>query len=84
MNCSNYNKILHLLSGIALGYLMFGCKSTKNTNCEAYGTIIKVDTLHLEGIHNHIETDSTYKCIYFPEETVTITWWAFKDTTKTK
>ena len=60
--------------------LLVACKSTKNANCEAYGEILKVDTLHLERIHNHIETDSTYKCIYFPEETVTITWWAFKDT----
>jgi len=63
--------------------LLFACKTSKE-NCDAYGTILKVDTLHLEGIHNHIKTDSTYKCIYFPEETVIITWWNIKDTTKTK
>lgn len=65
------------LIGILL--VVTACKTSK-TNCEAYGTIQRVDTVYLEQIHNHIETDSTYKCIYFPEETVTITWWAFKDT----
>ena len=64
--------------------LLFACKSTKNADCDAYGDVLKIDTLHLEGVHNHIKIDSTHKCIYFPEETVTITWWAFKDTTKTK
>lgn len=58
--------------------LLVACKTSKES-CDAYGDILKVDTLHLERIHTHIETDSTYKCIYFPEETVTITWWAFKD-----
>jgi len=37
MNCSNYNKILHLLAGVALGYLIFGCKSSK-PNCDAYSS----------------------------------------------
>lgn len=60
--------------------LLVACKSTKNANCDAYGDVLKVDTLHLERIHEHVETDSTRQCIYFPEETVTITWWAWKDT----
>jgi hypothetical protein len=60
--------------------ILVACKSTKNANCEAYGDILKIDTLQLERIHTHLVTDSTYKCIYFPEEMVTITWWAFKDT----
>lgn len=35
MNCLNYNKILHLLAGIAIGFLLFGCKTPK-PSCDAY------------------------------------------------
>jgi hypothetical protein len=35
MNCSNYSKVLHLLAGIAIGFLLFGCKSPK-PSCDAY------------------------------------------------
>jgi hypothetical protein len=38
MNCSNYDKALHLLAGIALGFLLFSCKSSKPT-CDAYSYI---------------------------------------------
>jgi hypothetical protein len=38
MNCSNYSKILHLLAGIAIGFLLFGCKSPK-PSCEAYSYV---------------------------------------------
>jgi hypothetical protein len=42
MNCSNYNKILHLLAGLTLGYLMFGCKSSK-PGCDAYSSSWDID-----------------------------------------
>jgi hypothetical protein len=73
----------YCVGALWLAVLLNSCKSTK-PGCDSYGNYLKIDTLYLEGIHKHIETDSTYKCIYFPEETVTITWWAFTDTTKTK
>ena len=38
MNCSNYDKALHLLAGIALGFLLFSCKSSKTT-CDAYSYV---------------------------------------------
>jgi len=38
MNCSNYSKVLHLLAGIAIGFLLFGCKSTK-PSCDAYSYV---------------------------------------------
>jgi hypothetical protein len=38
MNCSNYNRILHLLAGIAIGFLLFGCKAPK-PSCEAYSYV---------------------------------------------
>ena len=38
MNCSNYSKILHLLAGIAIGFLLFACKSPKSS-CNAYSYI---------------------------------------------
>jgi len=59
------------LIGILL--VVTACKTSK-TNCEAYGTIQRADTVHLEQIHDHFETDSTYKCVYFPEETFIITY----------
>jgi hypothetical protein len=64
--------------------LLFACKTTKKASCDAYGDILKVDTLHLDETHAHIQFNGNYKCIYRPKETVTITWWVFKDTTKTK
>jgi ABC-type uncharacterized transport system auxiliary subunit len=30
-----WNNIIHILAGITLGFLMFGCKSSK-TGCDAY------------------------------------------------
>jgi hypothetical protein len=30
-----WNNIIHILAGITLGYLMFGCKTSKS-NCDAY------------------------------------------------
>jgi hypothetical protein len=30
-----YERILHLLAGIALGYILFACKSSKS-GCDAY------------------------------------------------
>ena len=38
MNCSNYSKVLHLFAGIAIGYMLFGCKSSK-PSCEAYSYV---------------------------------------------
>jgi hypothetical protein len=35
MNYSNYSRVLHLLAGITLGYLLFSCKSNKSS-CDAY------------------------------------------------
>jgi hypothetical protein len=29
MNCSNYDRVLHLLAGIAIGFLLFSCKAPK-------------------------------------------------------
>jgi len=55
--------------------LLVACKSTKNANCDAYGEILKVDTLHLDETNAHIQLYGTYKCIYRPKETVTITWY---------
>jgi hypothetical protein len=30
-----WDKIIHILAGIALGYILFGCKSSKS-GCDAY------------------------------------------------
>ena len=38
MNYTNYDKALHLLAGIALGFLLFGCKSSK-PSCDAYSYV---------------------------------------------
>jgi hypothetical protein len=38
MNYSNYDRVLHLLAGIAIGFLLFGCKSPK-PSCEAYSYV---------------------------------------------
>jgi hypothetical protein len=38
MNYTNYDRILHLLAGIALGFLLFGCKSPKHS-CDAYSSV---------------------------------------------
>lgn len=32
-----YDRILHTMAGIALGYLLFSCKSSKS-NCDAYSS----------------------------------------------
>jgi|APGre2960657373_1045057.scaffolds.fasta_scaffold00313_22 hypothetical protein len=53
--------------------VLVACKASK-PSCEAYGSIPRADTVYLEQIHDHFETDSTYKCIYFPEETFIITY----------
>jgi hypothetical protein len=38
MNYSNYDRVLHLLAGIAIGFLLFGCKSPK-PSCDAYSYV---------------------------------------------
>ena len=38
MNYSNYDRVLHLLAGIAIGFLLFGCKSPK-PSCDAYSFV---------------------------------------------
>jgi hypothetical protein len=38
MNYSKYSKVLHLLAGITLGYLMFSCKASK-PSCNAYSYV---------------------------------------------
>lgn len=32
-----YDRIIHIMAGIALGYLLFACKSSK-ANCDAYSS----------------------------------------------
>jgi len=53
--------------------VLVACKASK-PGCDSYGTVTRADTVHLEQIHDHFETDSTYKCVYFPEETFIITY----------
>ena len=38
MNYSNYDRVLHLLAGIAIGFLLFSCKSPK-PSCDAYSYV---------------------------------------------
>ena len=38
MNYSNYDRVLRLLAGIAIGFLLFWCKAPK-TSCEAYSYV---------------------------------------------
>jgi hypothetical protein len=38
MNYSNYDRVLHLLAGIAIGFLLFSCKAPK-PSCEAYSYV---------------------------------------------
>jgi hypothetical protein len=45
--CGVYTNILHILAGIALGYMLFSCKSTK-VDCDAYSK------------HTNQYVDSTY------------------------
>jgi hypothetical protein len=58
---------------IGMLLVVTACKASK-PNCDSYGSIHRADTVHLEQIHDHFETDSTYKCVYFPEETFIITY----------
>ena len=60
----NMKKII-LGLGILLAFA--SCKSTKNSNCDAYGSIgsqsmdfdyVNIDTLYLEEEHIHIEEES--------------------------
>lgn len=74
-----WNCIIHILAGITLGFIMFACKSSKSS-CDAYGSAQRVDTVYLEQIHTHVETDSVTKCIYFPYDTVYITYDTYKNT----
>lgn len=60
--------------------LLIACKSTKKANCDAYGLNRRIDTVYLEQIHRHIETDSVPKCIYFPYDTVYITYDTYTNT----
>ena len=53
--------------------VLAACKASK-PGCDSYGTVNRADTVYLEQIHEHFETDTTYKCVYFPEETFIITY----------
>lgn len=66
-------KILLILPIIA------ACKTSK-PSCDAYGLSPRIDTVYLEQIHKHVETDSVTKCIYFPYDTVYITYDTYKNT----
>ncbi len=60
--------------------LLFACKSTKNADCDAYGStidyeyfdllVITNDTLHLE--EEHIHLDEEQLCSWLPAETYII------------
>jgi hypothetical protein len=43
-----YDRITHIMAGIALGYLLFSCKSSKS-NCDAYSSykIEQVDSVDI-------------------------------------
>lgn len=45
MNCSNYSKVLHLLAGIAIGFLLFGCQVQDYKYKIVGKVIVKGDTL---------------------------------------
>jgi hypothetical protein len=53
--------------------VLASCKASK-PGCDSYGILNRADTVYLEQIHEHFETDTTYKCVYFPEETFIITY----------
>jgi hypothetical protein len=65
--------------GLAILLALGSCKTTKNANCDAYGSVKKspldfdyvmIDTLYLEEEHVHIEEESL--CSWFPAETYVI------------
>ncbi len=72
---------------LILPLLLLSCKSTKNADCDAYGTnkiirnceeytdcIICVDSIYCQPIHVHFYDHYTceWSCLYMPEESTTL------------
>jgi len=68
-----------IILGLAILLALGSCKTTKNANCDAYGSnkkssldfdYVMIDTLYLEEEHVHLEEECL--CSWIPAETYVI------------